>query len=111
MRKTAQNAKFLRCAKTRKTAQNSAKCEIFAKRKTAQNAQNFGFAAQNSAKSAEFGRAKTAQKQSAKLHNAHPCLRVLKLSLSGDKLYEKRKAAALEVEVRARNAIINNNTS
>ena len=38
-------------------------------------------------------------------------LRVLKLSLSGDKLYEKRKAAALEVEVRARNAIINNNTS
>ena len=35
----------------------------------------------------------------------------LKLSLSGDKLYEKRKAAALEVEVRARNAIINNNTS
>ena len=73
LRKTAQNVKFLRCAKTCKTAQNSAKCEIFAKRKTAQNAQNFGFAAQNSAKSAEFGRAKTAQKQSAKLHNAHPC--------------------------------------
>jgi len=43
---TAQNAKILRCAKTRKTAQN---------------ARNFGIAAQNSGKSAEFGRAKTAQ--------------------------------------------------
>jgi len=75
-RKTAQNAKFLRCAKTRKTAQNAKFSRCAKARKTAQNARNFGFAAQNSAKSAEFGRAKTAQKQSAKMHNAHPWLRV-----------------------------------